>query len=279
MGRGFISFLIIMFVFFQLSQTSIAIDTGTTGGKKEKIEKSQDLMKKKSIERGETFEIRLSADAVLLPVLAKLEDKTEVLKRCRVIGRPRLPRDFGIHAFIDENTIDSVKMQYLENQARINAEAPDSIKQYKECLAFYGAILAQAQVNLNEMMPESVDMEDLKTLAEIAVEKAIRLGPQGNLKSIYIAIVNDKSQCRFNNSLHLFRCGNCMVDLHEQTLRFGNLEVYGKTFMGYAGEYKVSSSDKATKEAILGLKKNFEKEKSASHTVSLRSFIPLPGGN
>lgn len=49
--------------------------------------------------------------------------------------------------------------------------------------------------------------------------------------------------------------------------------------MGYAGDFKVSSSDKATKEAIIGIKKNFEKEKSTSHSVSLRSLIPLPGGN
>ncbi len=221
MKKGFILFLI-AFTLSQLPQTSIAIDTSSTREKKEKIEKSQDLMKKKSIERGETFEIRLSADAVLLPALSKLETKYEVLKRYRIISRPRLPRDFGLHAFVDENVIDNIKMQYLENQPRTNADAPDGIKTYKECLAFYGAILAQAYVNLNEIMPESVDMEDLKTLAEIAIEKALSQGPQGNLRNIYIAIVNDNSQCRFNNSIHLFRCGNRLVDLHEQTLRFGN---------------------------------------------------------
>lgn len=221
------------------------------------------MQQRKSIEQDKGIEVKLSLDAVFLPIIAEMEKYNKAFAACKIVSKPKQPADFGISSAIGDGTYDVIKGQVLEQQAKSNAIAPEGLLRYRNCMAFYGAVIAQAHRRLTDMLPgEPVGFEELKDLGKISIEQVLYTGFSGQIKSIYEAIVVDKTPCRFNNALYSFRCGNTLIDLNNQSLIFGNIEWYGGKFGGYTGEYKVSQASKKAKEIIQSQKKAWELAKS-----------------
>jgi len=252
-----------------------AIDTSVDTGKSKKTEREKSLQQKKTTEQDKAVEIKLNIDSVFLPILTDIEKKDKAFKKCSILSHPKLPADFGITSAVGEGVYDTIKGQILEQQAKSNALAPDEIMRYRNCMALYGAVVAQSHVNLMEMLGAgSIGLEDLQALAKIAVEKTLRHGFTGNVKKLTDLAVRDKTPCRFNQSLDHYKCGITTVDLSSQKLYIGDLEFYGEKFAGYVGEYKVSQSSKHAKEQVLAQKQAWEKSKSGKQAVSPSKLIP-----
>lgn len=265
------SLLVIIIISYS---TAFAMDTGTDAGKSKKHGKEQSQSIRKSRDQGDSMEIRLSTDSVFSGIIAELESAGK-LGRCEIITHPKLPADFGLSSQIDEYTIDAVKAQYIEQQAKNNAVAPSGIKLYKNCMAFESAVIAQAHIYLMEMLGQAMDIEAIKSLAELSVEKVLHVGiDDDNINAIYQSIKADKIPCRFNQSLHSFRCGATSLDLTSQKMTFGGIEIYGNKFYGYSGDYKVSASSKQTRELVLLQRRNWENSKSTKQAISLANLLP-----
>ncbi len=268
------SFIFLMCI---LAGPAYALDTSTESGKTQKSEREQSLQQKKATEQGTAIEIRFGLDQVFLPILAELEKKDKTFKNCRVISKPLLPGDIGVSSAMGDGTYDVIASHIYDQQAKSNTAAPSQgkIKHYRNCMALYGAVVAQAHYILSGMLPAgAIGPEDLKTLARIAVEKAISCGFSGNVKSLFDMIVTDKMPCRFNGTLDRYKCGMSTLDLSSQKLYVGNTEFYGDKFAGYVGEYKVSQTSRASREQVQTQKQAWDISKNSKQTVDAGKLLP-----
>jgi hypothetical protein len=258
------------------SNTVYALDPVIDNEKRKRHDKGQEQRQKRAIEEKGALELKVSIESVIIPKIVELE--RGYLKSCNIISRPRLPRDFGISSEIAPGMYDVIKIQIYEQQAKINAPVPNNrkVQAYKNCMALYGAIIAQSHINLSEILPSgSISFEDLKSLARIAVEKTIhqRINNR-NIKRLYNIVRNDTAPCRFNGSLYQFKCGASLIDISSQQMRLGNVVLFGEKFFGYTGSYTVSQSSSKTKEHVASQKRAWEIVKSGKATVSPSKLIP-----
>lgn len=257
------------------SSNAFSVNPSVETGKDKKATKDRTMQQKKAVEQDRAIEVKLSLDAVFIPVLREFEKTHSIFKKCRIISQPKQPRDFGITTEAEGGLYDAVRGQLFEQQAKSSAIAPPGLHRYRNCMAFYGAVIAEAHKELAKIIPnDSVSFTDLKELAKISVEMVLYDGLKGDIKEMYDAVVNDKTPCRFNNSLHSYRCGITLLDIGRQKLTLGDVELYGNKFFGIQGEYKVSQSSKKAKEMVLAQKQQWEKTKSGKQAVSPANFLP-----
>ncbi len=273
-----IRFLCLLIMLLLTTQQAYAVDTGVDTTKGKRQTKERRLEQRKSLERKDSLHMKLTIDALILPELVKLEKK--YLKDCLVLSRPRQPKHFGIDVEVREGVYDSIKSTSFELMAKTNAivPQPEKMRKYAQCLALTGAIIAQANAYLIEMLPpEGVSRSDLETLVRISVEKSIYDGiTDPKISNLLNTALNDTTPCRFNNSLTLYRCGSLLLDLSSQKLLLADVILFGGPWYGYNTEYTVTESSAKAKALVLSMQKSWDKQKSKKNTVSISHFIPKP---
>lgn len=272
---------LIIAVFLVFTATNVyALDTSVDTGTTQKSDKSKSLQEKKVKEKGTTTEVTIDLFTLYLPSLLQFEKTDKKFKECHVISKPLLLKDFNLTAEISPGVYDTIYASILktagESNSLINEFINDkNIRRYRDCLAMYGAVIAQAYSNLKADLDDidTISKTDLTTLADISVHKISEFND--NIRELYSAIIEDTTECQFNGSVSNIVCGYSFIIISAKpTLTLNQIDIYGAKFYGYSGSFKISESSKKTKEAVLARKQAWEIAKSGKQTVSAGKLLP-----
>jgi len=286
----------LLFIILILLFTSpvYALDTSVDTSKQKKIDKEKTLQEKKSKEKKESegektsktigkgldkqtqeaikqigqamhsrgVDVVLPLEILFLNRLSKYENDTEPFTTCKIITHPKLPADFELTAEIRPGIIDTIKASYISNavQSRAyisNIADEDSIRDYRNCLAVYGAIIGQAYLYLTSDITEleaevskddrgniivsGLNYADFTLLANTALSRAISTIEDPLVKDMYQSAISDSSPCQFDTSVENIKCGNTLITLTTKPgLMVAGIKIYGDSFSGFQGSFKVS---------------------------------------
>lgn len=285
-------FIIIITLF--LVNPVFALDTSVDTSKQKKIDKEKSQSIKKSKEKKESegekesktiskgldkqtqdaikqigqamnskgVDITLPLETLFLNRLVKYEKDTEPFLSCKIISQPKLPVDFELTAEIRPGVIDTIKASYISNavQSRSyisNIANEDAIRDYRNCLSFYGAVIGQAYLYLTSDITEleaevskddkdniivsGLNYSDFTLLANASLSRAIISIEDTLIKDMYQSAINDNSPCQFDTSVEAIKCGNTLTTLTTKpSLIAAGIKIYGDSFMGFTGTFKVS---------------------------------------
>lgn len=220
--------------------------------------------------RNASADVTLPLEIVFVDQIRQLESQgVEPFTSCKVISNPKLKRDFGLDARMQYGVIDSIKADYISKAAASNSDITDiigedgeqQVRQYRDCLAYYGAVIGQAYINLSSDLQEfkpkkdrsgatvvsSIGYEDFLVLAESALQRTLKEGlTNSTIKRTYQAITGDQTTpCRFD-SVKMeggIKCGPSMMVLATvpQLHVSPSIHWFGEGgAAGFKGEYKLS---------------------------------------
>ena len=312
------------------TSTAFALDTSIDTGKTRKTDKEQSQSLKKSQEEKDTkgkrkadtttkgrdvtdsdtikaigqamsqsgADVTLPLEAVFLDRIAEMEKNAEPFVTCRIATNPKLLRDFGLSAEIRQGVIDTIKADYLSKAAQSNNYIRDltneqAIRQYRNCIATYGATIAQAylyltadladlQVSVSKDKDGNIEVkgmgyDDFIILADSALQKALQGITNSTIRRTYDRATNDNSPCQFDRSIENIKCGSSLIVLGTKPqLYVSGIQWYGERFAGYQGAYKVSRSW-SYQDAIEKLKSTSKYSKWASEVSKYAEELESQG--
>lgn len=207
-------------------------------------------------------DVALDLQAVFLDRITELENNMEPFMSCKVATYPKLPRDFKINAEVRPGVIDLYKADYYRQAGETNAAVAGigdeaGIRAYRNCLVSYGAIIAQAYLNLTgdltslkaagekdeegNTIIKGMGYDDFVMLSESALQKAVQTIENKTIKRTLDRVVNDNTPCRFEKARELIQCGASQIHLSvKPMLIVSSVMWYGDKFGGFSGSYKVS---------------------------------------
>ena len=310
--------------------TAFALDTSTDTSKTKKTDKEQSQSLKKSQEEKESkgkkksdtsstgvdrqtqeaikaigqamsqsgADVTLPLEAVFLDRIAEMEMTAEPFKTCRIATQPKLSRDFGLSAEIRPGVIDTIKADYLSKAAQSNNYVRDltneqAVRQYRNCLVQYGAVIAQAylyltadlnglQISISKDKDGNIEVkgmgyDDFIILANAALQKALQGITNSTIKRTYDRTVSDNSPCQLDRSIENIKCGSSLIVLGAKPqLYVSGIQWYGDRFAGYQGSYKVSRSW-SYQDAIEKLKSTSKYSKWASEVSKYAEELESQG--
>lgn len=282
----------IIFVFNPLP--AMAIDTSTDSSQSIKEDKDQSQSQKKSKEEKDSkgrkkskttstgidkqtqeavkaiaqaslnhnTDVVMNVQDIFFDYFAGLETTTEPFKTCKIATHPRLARDFGINAEVRPGVIDVYKADFYRQAGETNADVSSladeaGIRAYRDCMALYGATIAQAYLNLTSdinslksgiskgtegnVAVQGMGYDDFILLAEGALHKAIQGIDNKPILKTLNRIRLDNTPCRFEKSRETIQCGAAQIHLSvKPTLIVSTVEWFGNKFAGFQGSYKIS---------------------------------------
>ena len=215
-------------------------------------------------------DIVLSLETIFIDKIAEFEstntsENTKLFKTCKIITQPKLAKDFGLTAEVRSGVIDVIKADYLSKAAMSNSYIKNitneqALKDYRNCLTAYGAIIAQAFINLTEDLADlkiavskdrdgnisvnGLGYDDFILLANAALDKAIQTDiTNQTIKRISERALNDNNFCQFDRSVENIKCGSSLIILGTKPqLYISGIHWFGERFGGYQGSYKVSKA-------------------------------------
>jgi len=243
--------------------------------------KSKTINKNKNISKTQTQTYTRLEQLDTLTMLLTLEySNVQPFSSCKVLSKPKMPRDLGLSCVREDGMVNEGKCSYLKEAAQNNyplSEVVDytdlkNIKQYMACVGLYGAIIAQNMKNESGFVLKDEE-----------------------IKSIYKLFINQlkKSECRLISS-DTIACGSAMIKLSfTPTLEFSNINLYSsKEFYGYTSNVQNSKSKSISKNIsiqvaiskskAISLAKtinnstvlHMQLQQQANHNLSLTSFLP-----
>ncbi len=227
--------------------------------------------------RSNSIDISVDIGSLFIDQISKLEKRgVEPFGYCKLYTQPKVADFFGFTAMTKQRNgfaqIDTVRASMLEQAAKSNAtvnsashNAENKLKIYRDCMAYYGAIIGQSIITLNKELPAvskvnknkknnqrliyDIGLEDLKLLAKGALNKTLAKGVKSKfIKSYYQQIIKDEKVCRFNGSTTSINCGAVTMGISSKpTLEVGGVQYFGSFettdhFAGLAGSYKISAN-------------------------------------
>ncbi len=241
--------------------------------------------------RNSGLDVTLSLGDIFLQSLAMLEKQGNMPRlRARILSDPRKPASFGLSAEIQPGVIDSIKADLLTKMAGSDAAIEmvggdeKKIHKYRNNLALYGVIIAQAYLYLSndlaalndgvtkdetgKIIIKNLGYDDLQILADGALLRAVQHIKNKRLKELYTEIISDERPCRFAGTVSSIQCGSSAINLSiPPTLNALGVTVFAPDrFAGFSGQYRVSSgwSYNHSLEAL----KNTSKYKKQAEEVS-----------
>jgi len=245
-------------------------------------------------QRSQTMTLSMSLEAVFTPLLRKLEEDREPFRSCRIISNPKLPKDFGFSAQVAPGIIDSIKSQYLDAQTRGNGPVSEfcrdsEVRAYRDCLALYGATLAQATENLNKDLRQlqalegekvqGIGYDDFETLAQAALAGAVETGPRkSSINALLSRIRTDPASCRFQGTREEIACGASRISLSTSpALSYAGLRFFGpNSYAGISGSYQVNAGW-SYRDAIEQMKSTTQYAKVAQETSQYAEELESKG--
>ncbi len=234
------------------------------------VRKSSEKMQSRSVD------IDLPLQANFLNILARWEDEgREPFVHYKVVTNPKLIRDFfygykknGKMSETRGLRLNAVMLSKMQKYAQGNAPLnlldlinESGIKTYLNNVAYYGCLIGQAFLYLKEdidlldvqakenrkTISANISYDDFSILAEAALEKAASglFGLNFNSKMIvnlHYSINKDDSPCYFGGDINVVKCGRSVIKLSTPPeLNVSNIVVYGDSFAGFSGAFRVSS--------------------------------------
>ena len=243
--------------------------------------KSKTISKNKNLSKTETQTYTRLEQLDTLTTLLVLEySNVQPFASCKVLSKPKLPRDLGLSCVDSNGMVNEGKCSYLKEAAQnnyplqevVDYEDLKNIKQYMACVGLYGALIAQNMKGENGFVLKDEE-----------------------LKSIYKMFVNQlkNAECRLI-SADTIACGSAMIKLgFTPTLEFSNINLYSsKEFYGYTSNVQNSKSKSVSKNIsmqvaiskskAINLAKtinnstalHMQLQQQANHNLSLTSFLP-----
>lgn len=235
------------------------------------VTKSSDITERKSVSKSESDRTQKSVEgsidfAYLFNIFLIL-DEEDYLKECKIITRPKLPADFGITS-ATRGGFDPILAQYYSQMAFSSGYSPKGISKYAWCMLTYATLVAQSHMNLLKELEsiQDYDLADLVLLAKLSYEKTKKEGITDPVLKEWLAIFKQGiERCRFNVAINEHLCGNLVLDLSTQTLRYRNLFIWSSTTaMGVSGSYRYGVSSDRTQQRIHELSKSISTKKDIS---------------
>ncbi|OPY67099.1 MAG: hypothetical protein A4E57_02469 [Syntrophorhabdaceae bacterium PtaU1.Bin034] len=207
-------------------------------------------------------DVVLPLEAVFLDMIGELEADTEPFRSCRVATNPKLGRDFGLSAEVYPGVINNTAADYLSKAAQSNSYIKNiadeaAIRAYRDCLAYYGAVIGQAYLNVTgdlqgigsaprkdangNITVAGMGYDDFILLANGALHRAIEQITHPTVKRLYVRATGDSSPCQFDKSLENIKCGASLITLGAvPQLTVSGVRMYGGSFAGFQGSFKAS---------------------------------------
>lgn len=222
-------------------------------------------------------EISVGIDALFVNYIADLE-KNDVLpfSYCKLYTKPKVAEDFGFTAMRQQGngsaTIDTIRASMLEQAAKSNASVDsmssnsnEHLKVYRDCMAYYGAVIGQSILTLNNELPkiakvnedkkrnekivQDIGLEDLKMLAQGSINKTLKSGVNSQfVKNYYDKVIGGDQDCRFNGAVQSINCGITTMEISSKpNLEVAGVQYFGSFgsnsfFAGLSGNYRISAS-------------------------------------
>jgi len=218
--------------------------------------------KTKSKEKQKTVELTTFEAANILYQLEDLENANIYpFNVCKVLTNPKLPENFGITSEEADGIYNPTYAELLNKAAQSNAPLSTildrqdiyRLKDYLNCLGYYGAITAQA----------------LRTgkLSKKITDRQIKR--QYNRFKHNLA----KAKCRFSGSIDTINCRNIFIKLsYDPTLEMNGVKLFDTnthTFYAYTSTIRKS----ITYSTRLALEMQKSKEKGYSDTTALSTSV------
>ena len=243
--------------------------------------KSKTISKNKNLSKTETQTYTRLEQLDTLTTLLVLEySNVQPFASCRVLSKPKLPKDLGLSCVDEDGLVNEGKCSYLKEAAQnnyplsevVDYENINRIKSYMACVGLYGALIAQNMKNESGFVLKDKE-----------------------LKSIYKMFTNQlkNAECRLI-SADTIACGSAMIKLSfTPVLEFSNIDLYSnKEFYGYTSNVQNSKSKSISKNIsmqvaiskskAINLAKSINNstalhmqlQQQANHNLSLTSFLP-----
>ena len=213
--------------------------------------------------RNSNLDVTLSLGKVFLESLAMLEPSEPILK-ARLLTKPRQPADFGISAEIQPGVINTIKADLLNKAASSNSPVSSvgsngRLRLFRDSLALYGIIVAQAYLNLSSDLAildagatrdkkgniavKNLGYDDFFILVDAALLKAVKNVKNKRLQRLYKAVITDKTPCRFAGSVTEIQCGSSTMTISSKpSLTALGMTIFSQDgFAGFTGNFKISS--------------------------------------
>jgi len=222
-----------------------SVNIDKSNSEKEGMEQRTNLSKRASTTKSkdktdtESYELtKIEQTEILDKIMDFEESGIYPFSACKLLTNPKLLPDFGITSETEDGYIDSYKADLLDKAAknsfalkRVRAKEK-LVKDYINCGAFYGGIIAQA------MKTGQIDTDITNKEIKRTYKKVQRfLG---------------RTHCRFDKSLENIACGPLKLSVgYEPQIFYSNISLFNnQTFYGYsANERKtVSYSNRLAQE-------------------------------
>lgn len=237
---------------------NIKVDKDRTKNERESMEQRNNLSKRNSTTKSkdktdtESTELTKIEQTEILDKIMEFEDNNIYpFSECKMLTKPKLLPDFGLTSETPDG-IDSYKAELLDKAAKNSYSVrrvggkEKLIKDYINCGAFYGGIIAQSMKS-GQIDIDIHDKEILRTYKKV----------KRYLK---------RTHCRFDKSLENIQCGPLKLGIaYEPQVFYANISLLNnQTFYGYsANERKTLSYSNRLAQEI-----SKSKEQSVSNSMN-----------
>jgi hypothetical protein len=204
----------------------------------------------------DSIDLNMNVSYLFIPQIVELEEQgMGWFGKCKVFTEPLTPERLGL-SYERYGVIDSIKAQYLQNLQGTYSDVAyvadeERVVEYANCLVRYGAIIAQAQLNLYNSLKKFGVVKGGKVKGKMelekfqqAIRKALLDAMNTNKYSPQIqrwAGVSISGPCKFAGSPGAIMCGGYLLKLQPpQELSLQNFALFGSSFMGIGGSIRVS---------------------------------------
>jgi uncharacterized protein YjhX (UPF0386 family) len=234
-----------LFLVLLLSCNVFASDTSTTV--------KQDMMRY-TVQDG--IDLSMNVSHLFIPQITELERQgVGWFGKCKVFTEPLTPEKAGL-SYEKYGVIDTIKAQYLQNLQGTYGDVSyvadeEQVVEYANCLKQYGAVIAQAQLNLyNNLKRFGGVLKGGGLKGKMKLEEF-----QKALKKALLDAMNDKyspqirqwagknisGPCKFAGGNGVIMCGAYLLKLQPpQELSLQGFQLFGSSFMGIGGSIRVS---------------------------------------
>jgi hypothetical protein len=216
----------------------------------------QDLMRYST---QDAIDMSINVSYLFIPQIIEFEKQgIGIFGSCKVFTDPLTPEKLGL-SYEENGVIDTIKGQYL--QGLQGSYAPvgyltdeKKVVEYANCLLQYGAILAQAQLNLYNNLKKvgkvvkgrvkgNVELEAFKRMVRGALYEAMntkRFSPQ--IQNV-VGKVKVSGPCKFAGGGGNIMCGGFFLKLQvPQELSWQGFSLFGPNAFGVGGSIRVSKA-------------------------------------
>jgi uncharacterized protein YjhX (UPF0386 family) len=207
----------------------------------------------------DSIDLSMNVSYLFIPQIAELEEQgVGWFGKCKVFTEPLTPEKVGL-GYEKYGVIDPIKAQYLQNLHGTYGDIAyvadeKQVVDYANCLLRYGAVLAQAQINLYNSLKRAgsiiknregrvkgrMKLEEFKQIIRRALLDAMDASKHSPQVKQW-ASKSISGLCRFAGSPGVIMCEAYLVKLQPpQELSLHGFQLFGAVPFGLGGHIKIA---------------------------------------